>query len=254
MVQKATHPLLDSPKTSHGFYGRAGGVSQGIYEGLNCGEGSNDDPALVAQNRKLVADDLKSTHLLSVHQSHSAHVVFVDHPFEQKPKVDAMVTKTPGLALGVLAADCMTVLFSAPGAGIVGAAHAGWKGALSGILENTVAEIIKQGGDPDDIRAVFGPCLRPPFFEVGLELVEEFISKYPESADCFFQDIPTKRQLDLVKFGHKRLVEAGLSPEHIGDTGGNTLAEPDKYFSYRASRMREQPDYGRHVSAICLRG
>ncbi len=248
-------PLLDRPGVAHGFFSRDGGVSQPPYASLNTGPGSADRPEDVAENRRrcAVALGVAPDRLMTAYQVHSPDVLVVEAPWENGPeKVDALVTKTPGLALGALAADCMPFLFAEPEAGIVAAAHAGWRGALAGVLESTVAAMVKLGAKPEKIVAAVGPCLRQPNFEVGLDLLETFTAKHAEAQQFFASGLsPDKRQLDLTGFGRWRLAEAGVT--QLDDIGLCTLAEPDRFFSYRAMRRRNEADYGRNLSAIALR-
>ncbi len=247
-------PALEENGVRHGFFSRAGGVSGGVYASLNTGPGSGDDPVAVAENRSrcAMAVSVGENHLLTNYQVHSATVVTVDHPWETAPpEADGLVTKTPGLALGVLAADCMPWLFLDPGARIVGAAHAGWRGALAGVLENTVEAMEALGADRARIRAAVGPCMRQHNFEIGLELVDAFTQKHP-AAEGFFAPGAgdEKRQLDLVGFGAWRLREVGV--QTIDDVNVCTLAESERYFSYRGSKRAGAPNYGRNLSAIAL--
>ncbi|PQA86596.1 peptidoglycan editing factor PgeF [Marinicaulis flavus] len=248
-------PLLDQPGLSHGFFSRDGGVSAPPYASLNTGPGSDDRPENIAENRRRCAGALgvAPERLLTGHQVHSPDVLVVEGPWENGPeKADGLVTRTPGLALGVLAADCMPFLFADADAGIIGSAHAGWRGALAGVLENTVAAMIGLGARAERIRAAAGPCLRQPNFEVGLDLLEAFTNKHPE-AERFFAPgaAPDKRWLDLVGFGRWRLEESGVT--QIDDIGLCTLGDPDRFFSYRAMRRRGEADYGRNLSAIALK-
>lgn len=238
----------------HGFFSRAGGVSKGDYASLNTGPGSADDPAAIAENRKRCAEALGVTpaQLLTNYQVHSATVVTVSGPWDAKPpEADALVTDRPGLALGVLAADCMPWLFFEPETRIIGAAHAGWRGALAGVLENTVAAMADLGADPARIRAALGPCMRQPNFEVGTELLDAFTEKHA-GADRFFAPgvSPNKRQLDLAGFGAWRLRSVGVTA--IDDLEVCTLGEAANYFSYRGSRRAGAADYGRNLSTIAL--
>jgi len=248
-------PLLDQPGVAHGFFSRDGGVSKPPYASLNTGPGSDDRPEDIAENRRRCAVTLgvAPDRLMTAYQVHSPEVRVVDAPWENGPeKVDALVTKTPGLALGALAADCMPFLFADTKAGIVAAAHAGWRGALAGVLENTVAAMVKLGAKPETIVAAVGPCLRQPSFEVGLDLLETFTAKHSEAERFFAPGLsPDKRQLDLAGFGRWRLAEVGVT--QLDDIGLCTLAEPDRFFSYRAMRRRNEADYGRNLSAIALR-
>jgi len=239
----------------HGFFGRAGGVSTGIYASLNTGLGTDDDPGRVRENRARCAKVLgvDASRLMTVHQVHSADVVIVREPWDiaDRPKADATVTDRPGIALGVLAADCMPVLFVDLEARIIGAAHAGWRGALSGVLEATVAAMERLGARPSRIRAALGPCLRQDNFEVGLDLLAEFERPFPASRRFFAPGVaPDKRQLDLAGFARWRLSECGV--DALEDLDACTLDRPQDHFSYRASRRAGEGDYGRNLSAIAL--
>ncbi|MEL7488358.1 MAG: peptidoglycan editing factor PgeF, partial [Pseudomonadota bacterium] len=190
-------------------------------------------------------------HLLTLHQVHSSVAVIVDAPFVDSPRADGMATATPGLALGALAADCMPFLLADPAAGVIGAAHAGWRGALAGVLEATVDAMTRLGAQPTRIIAALGPCLRQDNFEVGLDLFEAFTSKYPEAEQFFATGVSDeKRQLDLAGFGRWRLMRVGV--ETLDDLGVCTLQQEDRYFSYRGSRRRKAGDYGRNLSGIAL--
>ena len=251
---RLTSALLDAPGLAHGFFSREGGVSEGIYASLNTGAGSSDEREAVAENRRrcAVALGVAPQRLLTNNQCHSAEVAIVDGPWADGPaQADALATDRPGLALGVLAADCMPWLFFDPDARIIAAAHGGWRGALAGILENTVAAMERLGAERGRIRAALGPCLRQANFEVGLELLEAFAAQHRE-AERFFAPGRSndKRQFDLAGFASWRLQQAGVTA--IDDARVCTLAEPERYFSYRASRRRGEDDYGRNLSAIAL--
>lgn len=251
---RLTLDALNLPGVAHGFFGREGGVSKGVYDSLNTGLGSDDDPAAVAENRARCARALgvPPVRLITLYQVHSPTCVVVETPWEGRgPQADAMATNRPGVAIGVLAADCMPFLFADPEAQIIAAAHAGWRGALAGVIESTIQSMTQLGARPERIRAGLGPCLRQPNFEVGPDLVGAFLAKYPAS-DRFFGRgaAPDKRQFDLAGFGRWRLEESGVTA--LADTGLCTLAEAGRYFSYRASRMAEEPDFGRNLSAIAL--
>ncbi len=249
-----TAPGLAQSGVRHGFFSRHGGVSDGVYASLNTGPGSGDEPAAVSENRERCAAvfSVEPNHLLTNYQVHSADVVHVDGPWEKNaPQADGLVTKTPGLALGVLAADCMPWLFFDPEARIIGAAHAGWRGALAGVLENTVATMESLGAVRAHIRAAVGPCMRQQNFEVGLELIDAFTERHAGAEQFFARGASDdKRQLDLVGFGKWRLRAVGV--DAIDDTDVCTLAENDHYFSYRASKRAGAADYGRNLSAIAL--
>jgi YfiH family protein len=249
-----TSAALALPGIRHAFFGRDGGVSKGLFASLNTGLGSADDPTSVAENRARCARavGVDPSRLLTLYQMHTPDVLTVTKPWTGAgPKADAMVTKEPGVALGVLAADCMPFLFADPEAHIIGAAHAGWRGALAGVLEATVHAMEELGAKRDRIRVALGPCLRQPNFEVGMDLVEAFTTKHPASARFFAPGASVeKRQFDLASFGRWRVEEAGVS--ELDDLGVCTLGEPESYFSYRANRRAGHDDYGRNLSAIAL--
>ncbi len=250
-----TPPHLSSPALHgvvHGFFGRAGGVSDGMFASLNTGLGSSDDPLRVAENRRRCREALGAAHLLTLYQIHSSDAVIVTEPWEGAgPRADGMATRMRGVALGVLAADCMPFLFVDPEAAIIGAAHAGWRGALAGVLGGTIAAMVRLGARPHRIRAALGPCLRQSNFEVGLDVVEAFAAKHPDTEQFFASGVSAeKRQFDLAGFGRADLLRAGV--EGLVDLGVCTLGEKSAYFSYRASRRANEPDYGRNLSAIVL--
>ena len=254
MTPFVTTANLEIDGVRHGFFGRDGGVSNGDYESLNTGPGSDDNPSHVAENRARCAAVLRvpPLNLLTGYQTHSPDVMTVSNAWEAgAAKVDALVTTKPGLAVGALAADCTPVLFCDPEARVVAAAHAGWRGALAGVLENTVGEMVRVGATAQNIRAAIGPCMRVQNFEVGLDLVDDFVSKYSQ-AESFFSPGVTdeKRQFDLVRFCAWRLGEVGVT--QIADVKICTVAHPDQYFSYRISRRNGRADYGRNLSAIVI--
>jgi YfiH family protein len=240
---------------SHGFFTRQGGVSSGIYASLNCGPGSNDDAASVRENRAHVAEILgtKPSHLLTVFQKHSAIAVPVKTPWKtgKIPEADAIVTSTPGLAIGVLTADCAPVLFCDGEARVVGAAHAGWRGALSGIVKATVEAMTDLGAEPSRIVAVIGPAISQKAYEVGSDYVERFIAEEPESAPFFVTDEGSDEpHFDLPGYVGERLKRAGVGT--IADLGLCTYCDESRLFSHRRSQHHGEADYGRQISAILL--
>lgn len=246
MLQPIKADALDG--LSHGFYTRQGGVSTGIYDSLNGGTGSNDAGEAVAENRARIAANLGVETLLSLHQVHSATVIPVTGPWQgERPKADALVTTTPGLGLVALAADCAPVLFADRQAGVIGAAHSGWKGALGGVLEATVAAMRTLGATR--IIAAIGPCISQRAYEVGPEFVEKFLDEDPDHARHFAQGEGDRALFDLPGFALGRLREAGTEAEWVGHC---TYSDPARFYSYRRSCHLGEPDYGRLVSAIAL--
>lgn len=236
----------------HGFFTRKGGASSGVFDGLNCGQGSSDQSEIVMINRARVAAamEVAPEHLLSVHQVHSATVQVVTEPMTERPKADAMVTATPGLALGILTADCQPVLFADINAGVIGAAHAGWRGALYGVLEATVDTMVSLGATREDITAIIGPSISQRAYEVGPEFLDEFVEEDPGNSRFFANGEAGKYQFDLPSFGVKRLRTAGVG--HAGWTRHCTYSDPDLFYSYRRSTHEKAADYGRLLSAIRL--
>jgi YfiH family protein len=248
-------PLLSAiPGLRHAFFSRAGGVSGGIYESLNAGIGSMDDAGNVAENRRRMAARLgvEPTRLLTAFQMHSPDVVVATGPWDtaSRPRADAIVTATENLAIGVSAADCGPVLLVDPNARVIGAAHAGWKGALTGVLESTIAAMEGLGAERGGIVAAIGPLIRQHSYEVGAEFVDRFAQADPNHARFF---IAASREdhamFDLAGFIRMRLENAGVLM--IDDTGIDTYGD-ERFFSYRRSVHRSEPDYGRHVHAIVL--
>lgn len=237
----------------HGFFTRSGGVSDGIYAGLNVGTGSDDDPAHVAENRRRVAGwmGVALDRLVTVHQVHSPDVVTVERPFSgERPRADGMVTDRPGLALGVLTADCGPVLFAEPEARVVGAAHAGWKGALTGVLEATIAAMERLGARRQRIAAVLGPAIGRANYEVGPEFVARFTAAAPGNARYFSPSGKAGHALfDLNGYTLDRLAAAGVAASSLGRC---TYAEEPLFYSYRRTTHRGERDYGRQVAAILL--
>jgi len=252
---KLQSPLLSAiPGLRHAFFSREGGVSDGIYASLNGGLGSNDDPAAVAENRRRMAEQMgvPPSHFLGVHQIHSPDAVVATGPWQgaSRPRADSIVTRTEGLAIGITAADCGPLLLVDPDARVIGAAHAGWKGALTGIVESTIEVMEKLGAERAGIVAAIGPLIRQPSYEVGNEFVERFMEEDAENT-LFF--LPAAREghamFDLAGFIRARLENAGVLV--IDDIGIDTYSD-ERFFSYRRSVHRKEPDYGRHVHAIVL--
>jgi hypothetical protein len=236
----------------HGFFGRQGGVSGGLYASLNCGLGSRDERALVLDNRRRVAAavGLPGAPVLTCHQVHSATALVVDAPWDgAQPKADALVTKTPGLVLGALAADCMPLLFADAEAGVVAAAHAGWRGALDGIAASTLQAMERLGAMRRRIRVVVGPCISQPNYEVGADFREQFLAVEPGYAAHFkCEPAGGKPRFDLPGFMLARLTELGVGSAVA--LGHCTYGDPDQYFSYRRTTHRGEPDYGRQIAVI----
>ncbi|MDQ2094907.1 peptidoglycan editing factor PgeF [Rhodalgimonas zhirmunskyi] len=243
-----TSPLLRP--FGHGFYTRKGGASSGIFEGLNCGPGSSDLADCVRLNRTRVAEDLGVTldDLVSLDQVHSPDVVTLDAAPKGKPTADAMVSATPGLALGILTADCQPVLFADAEAGVVGAAHAGWKGARAGVLEATLEAMEAIGAKRENIRAVIGPSISQRAYEVGPEFFESFMDDDPESGRFFAGGEGDRMHFDLPSYGLYRLRSAGVGAAEW--TGHCTYSDAAKFFSYRRSCHKDEADYGRLISVI----
>jgi polyphenol oxidase len=241
----------------HAFFTREGGVSAGVYSSLNGGVGSRDHAGHVAENRARMAAALavKPHRFLTAYQIHSPDVVVAEEPWasDARPRADAIVTCAVGLAIGVSTADCGPVLFADANARVIGAAHAGWRGALSGVLEATVAAMERLGATRGGIRAALGPMIRQDNYEVGPDFVARFAAEDKTSAD-FFR--PTAREghalFDLPGYIAARLARAGV--QQIEDIGLCTYAEPERFFSFRRTTHRAEPDYGRHINAIALAG
>ncbi|MFG6609821.1 peptidoglycan editing factor PgeF [Sulfitobacter sp. 1A12057] len=236
----------------HGFFTRRGGASSGVFSGLNCGSGSSDQSEIVRINRARAAEamGLPANHLVGVHQVHSATVVTVTEPQDDKPRADALVTKTPGIALSILTADCQPVLFADAQAGVVGAAHAGWRGALDGILEATVDAMVDLGATREKITAVIGPSISQRAYEVGPEFLDNFMNADPEFARYFAQGEGDRLHFDLPGFGLNRLRAAGVG--HAEWTRHCTYADAARFYSYRRTTHAKEADYGRLLSAITL--
>lgn len=239
----------------HAFFTRQGGVSDGLYASLNCGYGSRDAPAKVERNRAIAMEmlGLAPDRLMTCRQVHGAAAVTAQTPWrpETPPAADAIATSTPGLALGILAADCAPVLLCDPEARVIGAAHAGWRGAFAGILEAAVAAMEQLGAERHHIRAGVGPCIGPASYEVGPEFPAPILIRHPAS-ETFFTAAgrPGHFMFDLPGYVAHRLAAAGI--ETVECTGRDTVAEPGQFFSYRRSRLRGEPVFGLGLSAIVL--
>lgn len=251
--------LAEIAGVRHGFFTREGGVSSGIYASLNCGLGSNDDRAAVSENRARVARHLTghlarpSAEVVTVHQTHSATAITIDAalPRDNLPKADAIVTRTPGLVIGALAADCAPVLFADPQAKVVAAAHAGWRGATGGVLEAAIAAMVAAGATRARIRAAVGPCINQPAYEVGPEFEAEVLALDPANARFFARATPASRpHFDLPAYVAARLGRAGIGA--IERRSPCTDGNESEFFSYRRSQRLAHPDYGRQISAIVV--
>ena len=249
-IEIITHDALKPVR--HGFFTRKGGASSGIFSGLNCGPGSSDQTEAVLLNRSRVATALGilPEALVGVHQVHSADVIRVTAPLDAPVRADALVTATPGLALSVLTADCQPVLFSDAKAGVIGAAHAGWRGTLSGVLEATLDSMEALGARREDTVAIVGPTISQRAYEVGPEFLDAFLAEDPAYDRFFAGGRGDRVMFDLPGFGLHRMREAGVG--EASWTGHCTYSDPDRFFSYRRSQHQHEADYGRLISAIRL--
>ena len=254
-MKRLTAEGLNAPGIAHGFFGREGGVSIGLYESLNCGPGSSDDAKAVAENRHRIAKTLApdmgdGARLVSLSQIHSA-IVHTLPAWEERREGDAMVTATPGLALGILTADCAPVLLADPKAKVIGAAHAGWKGALGGVLEATLDAMEKLGALRDRINAAIGPCISQPNYEVGWEFRDRFLEQGLRQRRFF---IPSDKEghyrFDLAGYAAHRLTAAGVGSVEM--LGVCTYPPENGFYSFRRTTHAGEPDYGRQISAIVL--
>lgn len=236
----------------HGFFTRRGGASSGIFTGLNCGQGSSDQQEIVAINRARVAAamEVKPERLQNVHQVHSADVITLKAPLSERPRADAMVTRVPGIALAVLTADCQPVLFADAEAGVIGVAHAGWRGTLDGVLEATVEAMIALGATRKSIAAVIGPSISQDAYEVGPDFMASFVAEDADNAQFFVPGAEGRMQFDLPGFGLSRLHRAGVG--HAGWTGHCTYGDENRFYSYRRTTHRGEADYGRLIASIRL--
>ena len=247
--------LKKLPGIRHGFFTRDGGVSEGVYASLNGGTGSSDQPARIAENRARMAAavGVAPDRFLTCYQIHSPEVVVAEAPWthEQRPRADAIVTKTPKIAIGVSTADCGPVLLADPEARVIGAAHAGWRGALTGVIEATIAAMEKLGAKRSRMVAATGPMIRQPNYEVGQDLIDRFVAVQPNNVR-FFKPAqrPGHAMFDLAGFVLSRLRRAEIA--EVEDLGHCTYADPEQFYSYRRSVHRAESDYGRHINAIAL--
>lgn len=251
---------FESDAVAHGFFGRQGGVSEGIFSSLNCGVGSADRQDAVIENRSRVAATLGNTHdkLMTLHQIHSNICVVVDAPYDaigNRPQADALVTDKAGLTLGILTADCAPVLFrglTAEGRPIIGAAHAGWGGALKGVLENTIKTMLKQGLTLSTLKAVVGPCIGPQSYEVSSSFRDEFLRQTDQNAHYFAAAKNDGHYMfDLPAYCQGRLQLAGV--RDIKNLGQDTYSNIEEFFSFRRSTHNQENDYGRQLSTILIR-
>jgi YfiH family protein len=242
-------------KIRHGFFTREGGVSQGIYASLNCGPGSKDDAAHIKENRNRACQKLGTTAsaLCTLEQVHSNDVMIIHAPFpdDQRPQADAMVSKTPGVVLGILTADCAPVLLADPINHVIGAAHAGWKGAFGGVVQATVQAMVELGAQAGSIVAAIGPCIAQRSYDVDLSFSKPFIERDPTNGVYFVPSVTKgKIRFGLRGYVMKELGEAGVT--HISWLENDTYAEEQQFFSYRRATHKNEPDYGRQLSAITL--
>jgi YfiH family protein len=250
-VEKLQSRALDG--IAHGFLGRLGGVSEGVCAGLNVGLGSDDDRSAIAENRRrAVAAVAPGAKLVTLHQVHSAEAIYVIAPYgdDSRPRADAMIADRPGLLLGILTADCAPVLLADREAGVVAAAHAGWKGALGGVVEATVAGMERRGADRARIAAAVGPCIARRSYEVDENFLRRFAEADPEHERFFSLGREGHHQFDLEGFVLSRLAAAGLT--RIEALGEDTYSQPERFFSYRRATHRGEADYGRQISLIAL--
>ena len=251
MVERIQSGLLTG--VPHGFLGRRGGVSEGVCEGLNVGLGSGDDRDAILENRRRAVEAVApGARLVTVHQVHSAEALVANSPWpdDGRPHADGIVTDRPGLALGILTADCTPVLFADSGKSVIGAAHAGWKGAFGGIVEATVAAMESLGADRDDIVAAVWPTIARKSYEVDEAFFRRFAEADPENERFFTGGRDGHHQFDLEAYVLSRLAAAGI--RHAEALGLDTYSEPDRFFSFRRSTHRGEPGYGRQISLIAL--
>lgn len=255
MLDPIQSRLLECKISQHGFFTRHGGVSSGLYASLNGGLGSNDKFDHVIENRTRMATTLHvaPSHFLSLYQIHSSDVITVTEPWApaDRPKADGMVTKTKGLALAIGTADCGPVLFLDEDAGVIGACHAGWKGALGGVIDSTISAMEHIGAQRKNIRSALGPTISQPSYEVGSDFVAQFSERDPSGLQFFsIGKQPDKKQFDLPAYIAHRIKRAGI--EHFHDLALCTYQDEDRFFSFRRATHRKESDYGRLIAAIAL--
>ena len=239
----------------HGFLGRRGGVSSGELAGLNVGTGSNDDRDAIAENRRRAVEAVRpGADLATVHQIHSAEAVRVaaSWPHDQRPRADAMATDRPGVLLGILTADCAPVLLADATAGVIGAAHAGWRGALSGVVDAVVEEMEKLGARREHIAAAIGPCIAQPSYEVDAAFRDRFLTAAPDNARFFTEGPAGKPHFDLPAFVMHRALAAGIG--EVEALHLDTYADEGRFYSYRRATHRDEADYGRQIALISVPG
>jgi YfiH family protein len=246
--------LVSLPGIRHAFFTREGGISEGIYSSLNGGLGSSDDRKRVLENRRRIAASLGVAleSLVSLHQVHSPDAVIVEALFgEERPKADGMATRVPGLALAITTADCGPLLFADQEGGVVGAAHAGWRGALTGVIESTLAAMEELGGRRERTTVVLGPTIGQEAYEVGLDFRDRFLAADPANERFFRPGVqPDRAMFDLPAYIGSRALAAGVGS--FTSLGLCTYSDEDRFFSYRRTTHRGEPDYGRLISAITL--
>ncbi len=251
-IERITSPKLgDIP---HGFLGRRGGVSTGIHAGLNVGLGSDDDRAAILENRRRATEAvLPGAALVTVHQVHSPDVIMIVSPIalDERPHADAMVTRQPGLLLGILTADCVPVLFADAEAGVIGAAHAGWKGAIGGVTDNTIAAMDELGAERSRIACAVGPCIAQKSYEVDGNFFARFVQEAAINERFFADGKPGHYQFDIEGYVAARLAAAGITKVHC--LGEDTYSQSDRFYSYRRSCHLGEAGYGRQISLIGLR-
>lgn len=261
MSTKATYLTAweENDCLSHGFFTREGGASSGLYRGLNCGRGSQDNPLDIERNYMSIAREMgvKESRILTLYQIHSAKCIAVSDPWgvDDRPQADAMVTNVPGLVLGILTADCVPVLFAGKdrnGSPVIGAAHAGWRGALAGVLQTTLVEMQKLGAELSSMKAAIGPCIAQRSYEVGQEFIDQ-VTAQDEAHERFFigSQLPSKYYFDIAGFCASLLAQAGVRSVVMLDE--DTYAQEERFFSYRRATHREERDYGRQISMIAIK-